>query len=73
MCMIVGRHGLHSISTRCSSQYYHHRPQSKRPFPSEPPTLLAWMERKQLPEFGKRTTQVAELDAREAEGGAAIV
>jgi hypothetical protein len=45
--------------------------QAKRPIPTAPPA--PGMGRKTLPEFGKRTAQVAGLDDREAAGGAAIV
>ena len=45
--------------------------QAKRPIPTAPPA--PGMVRKALPQFGKRTAQVAGLDEREALGGAAIV
>jgi hypothetical protein len=45
--------------------------QSKRPIPTAPPA--PGMARKDLPEFGKRTAQVAGLDEREAAGGTAMV
>ena len=45
--------------------------QSKRPIPTKPPA--PGMARKALPQFGKRTAQVAGLDEREAAGSDAMV
>ena len=45
--------------------------QAKRPIPTSPPA--PGMARKLMPEFGKRTAQVAELDDREAAGSSAMV